>query len=154
MKLEIKSEWLLRMAAKEGDGIVSVGGLVSRVGNEPLALAAPAAERTALAQLVEWQRRKLRLTVEQVAGKADVEVEDVLVLEQGEGCTDPRTIYQLAQALKLPTDKLMLLAGLVAQRDSHLEKAAVRFAARSASIEALTPEQTEALEEFVKILAE
>jgi hypothetical protein len=150
MNLKIKSDWLLEKAEKEGDGIVSAGGLVSRIEEESQVLAAPSTERAAFAQLVEWQRRRLGLS----AAKADVEAEDILAIEKEEGCSDPRTIYKLADVFKLPSEKLMLLAGLVSERDPHLEKAAVRFAARSASIEALTPEQTEALEEFVKILAE
>jgi hypothetical protein len=154
MKLEIKSEWLLRKTKKEGNGIVSVGGLVCRMDQETQALPPPSTERTALAQLVEWQRRRLRLTVEQLAAQADVEIEDILIIEQGGEKTEPRTVYKLSQALKLPCEKLMLLAGLVSERDQRLERAAVRFAARSAPIEALSREQTEALEEFVKILAE
>lgn len=154
MKLDIKSDWLLQMAEKEGNGIVSVGGLVHRIEEEVQAHAIPATERTALAQLVEWQRRKLRLTVEQVAAQANVDIEEVLGIELGDGTNEPRTLFQLSQALKLPAGKLMLLAGLVSQRDPRLEQAAVRFAARSASIEALSREQTKALEEFVKILAE
>ena len=154
MKLEIGSDWLLRMAEAEGNGIISVGGLASRIEDELPATAAPSTERTALAQLIEWQRRKLRLTLEQLAAKANVDVEDVLAVERGEGSDEPRTIHQLAQALKLPSGKLMLLAGLVRRRDSHLEKATVRFAARSASMDALSKEQSEALEEFVKTLAD
>src|ERR1017187_7485749 len=39
MNLNISREWLLRMAEKEGNGIVSVGGLVARI--DPKAFAQP-----------------------------------------------------------------------------------------------------------------
>jgi transcriptional regulator with XRE-family HTH domain len=154
MNLHMTQEWLLKMAEKEGNGVVSVGGLVGRVEANALALASPATERGALAQLVEWQRRKLRWSVEDLAEKANVEVEDVLAIETGEGTPEPRTLFNLAAAINLPPQKLMHLAGLVASRDPRLEKAAVRFAARSAPIEALTADQAAALEEFVRVIAE
>lgn len=154
MKLHMTQEWLLKMAEKEGNGIVSVGGLVSRVEGGPQPPASPATERGALAQLVEWQRRKLRLSVETLAERANVEVADLLAVEKGEGTPEPRTLFNLAAAIKLPSQKLMYLAGLVSTRDPRLEKAVVRFAARSAPIEALTPEQSEALDEFVRVIAE
>lgn len=154
MKFEITSEWLLKNAEKEGDGILSVGGLVNRMEEASRILTIPATECAALAQLVEFQRRKLHLSVEHLATKAAIEIEDLLNIEHGHGCDDPRTIFNLADALRLPSEKLMLLAGLVSERDPKLERAALKFAARSASIEKLNKEEMEALEEFVKVLAE
>lgn len=154
MNLQISKEWLLRMAEKEGNGIVSVGGLIGQVKTTSQVPSAPAAERSALAQLVEWQRRKLRLTVAALANKADIELEDMLAAEKGEEIPEPRTVFKLAQALGLPIDKLMHLGGLVVKRDSKLEQAAVRFAACSAPISVLTPEEAKALEEFVRVLGE
>lgn len=154
MNLHITKEWLLKMAEKEDNGVVSIGGLVGRVEANALALASPATERGALAQLVEWQRRKLRWSVEDLAEKAGIELEDVLAIEMGEGIPEPRTLFHLAAAINLPAQKLMHLAGLVADRDPRLEKAAVRFAARSAPVEMLTAEQAAALEEFVRVIAE
>lgn len=40
-------------------------------------------ERGALAQLVEWQRRKLRWSVEILAERANVELEDILAIRVG-----------------------------------------------------------------------
>ena len=48
----------------------------------------------------------------------------------------------------------MHLARLVCTRDPRLEKAAVRFAAKSSPVESLTTEETAALEEFVRVMAE
>ncbi|HUE13702.1 MAG TPA: helix-turn-helix transcriptional regulator [Planctomycetaceae bacterium] len=154
MKLDMKPEWLLRMAEKEANGIVSVGGFACGFGESNAGMSAAATDRAALAQLVEWQRRKLRLSVEQLATQANVEIEEILLIEKGKGSVEPRTVVNLSNTLKLPTKKLMQLAGLVSPRDPGLERAAVRFAARSAPIDALTPEQSAALEEFVKSLAQ
>jgi len=48
----------------------------------------------------------------------------------------------------------MHLVGLVSTRDPRLEKAAVRFAAKSAPVEALTTEESAALEEFGCVMVE
>lgn len=72
MKLNINPDWLLRMAEKEGNGIISVGGLVTRI-------AADAATQTSPAiQLSDWIRsfpvsmmRKLRFTL--AKGVSDAE---------------------------------------------------------------------------------
>lgn len=154
MELKIQREWLAKMAEKEANGIISVGGLVSLAEKASKEQAVCATERSALSQLVQWQRRKLRLTIEALAKQADVDLEEVLTIESGDGALEARTIYKIAEALKLPATKLMTLAGLVTERDPSLGNAALRFAACSAPIEALTPEETKALEEFVRALGE
>ena len=153
MKLDIQTDWILRMAEKEANGIVSAGGLLTRVEKKHGARSVSSTECAALAQLVELQRRKLRLSVEQLAEQAGVEIEEVLAIEQGNGTVDPRTVKQLSVVLKLPAEKMILLAGLDSNRDTELEKAAIRFAARSAPAMALSAEENAALEEFVKVLA-
>ncbi|HKI37051.1 MAG TPA: hypothetical protein VKA46_34680 [Gemmataceae bacterium] len=49
---------------------------------------------------------------------------------------------------------LLELAGFVEARDSRLREATVRFAAHSEPVADLLPEEREALEEYVKALAE
>jgi HTH-type transcriptional regulator, competence development regulator len=112
-------------------------------------------EWLALAKLVELRRRQCRLSVEDLATRADVDLEDIVNIERGEGSVpEPRTVHQIAGVLKLPERRLLQLAGLVVARDNRLREATVRFAARSESIEELRPEELEALEEYVKVLAE
>src|SRR5260221_8000182 len=107
MELKIQREWLARMAEKEGNGIVSVGGLVTLAEKTSKEQAVCATERTALSQLVQWQRRKTRLTVEALARKADVDLEEGLMIESGNGSPEARTMYKIAEALKLPANKLI-----------------------------------------------
>lgn len=109
----------------------------------------------ALAKLVELRRRQMRLSVEALARQADIDLEDIVSIERGEGSVpEHRTIHQIAQVLKLPERRLIELAGLVEASDGKFHEATVRFAARSESIEELRPEELEALEEYVKVLAE
>jgi transcriptional regulator with XRE-family HTH domain len=154
MKLKIQREWLAKMAQLEDNGIVSVGGLVTLAEQTSKEHNLGATERSALSQLMQWQRRKLRLTVEALAKKADVDLDEVLMIENGHESPEARTIFKIAGALQLPPNKLMTLAGLVEDRDPSLGNAALRFAACSAPVKALTPDEAKALEEFVRALGD
>jgi hypothetical protein len=146
--------WLRSKAAEEGNGIVSVGGLVCTLARNEEESKAQLAERVALAKLVELRRRQYRLSAEALAKKADVDLEDVLSVERGEGIVPgPQAVQRLAQALELPEPKLLELAGLVPAQDARLREASVQFAARSGPVAILLPEEREALEEFVGVLA-
>lgn len=64
LELKIQREWLAKMAEQEANGIVSVGGLVTLAEQASKEYKIGATERSALSQLVQWQRRKLRLSVD------------------------------------------------------------------------------------------
>ena len=154
MKLEITKEWLLQGAKKDDDGVIGVGGLGHRLQESTTVVPLPTAEKSAVSTLVELQRRKLRYSVSRLAEEADVDVADIVSIEHRGICGDPRTMHKIAHVLKLPVPSLIRLSGLAEDRDPRLEAAAIRFAAKSAPMERLTREETEALEEFVRILAE
>jgi transcriptional regulator with XRE-family HTH domain len=146
--------WLRAKAEGEDNGIVSVGGLVCALARREGESKAQLAERVALAKLVELRRRQYRLSAEALAKKADVDLEDVLSIERGEGAVPgPQAVHRLAQALELPEPRLLELAGHVPTRDGRLRAATVRFAARAEPVALLLPEEREALEEFVGVLA-
>jgi len=65
---------------------------------------------------------------------------------------EAETIRRLAQALSLPEERLLTLAGRNGATDSNIQEAAARFAARSEPIKQLSPEEREALQEFVQFL--
>jgi hypothetical protein len=67
---------------------------------------------------------------------------------------EPRTVYQLAKTLELPSERMLELSGNLVVCDSSLGQEAVRFAARSESVEKLSKDEQRALEEFVKFLSE
>jgi len=86
---------------------------------------------------------------------ADVDLGELVKIESDESFKPtPRTIHQLAEFLKLPAKKLMVLAGLLQVKDFGLQQASVRFAARSEPVEDVSPEEHAALEEYVKFLNE
>jgi hypothetical protein len=73
----------------------------------------------------------------------------IIKASQGADEGDFRNLRGVASARKLQD-----LAGLIARRDSRLSRAAARLATRSAPTAQLDPEGRDALEEFVKALAE
>jgi len=146
------SEWLLRKADEEAGCNISVGGLVSKLANRP---ATSAAKRLAFRRLISLRRRDLGLSIEELSQMSGASLLDLIRAERDEDFEpEPRLVYQLARILKLPDAKMMQLAGLSAANEQGFGDIAVRFAARSEPVERLTPTEHEALEEFVKFLAE
>jgi HTH-type transcriptional regulator, competence development regulator len=146
--------WLRAKAAEEDNGIVSVGGLVCALAQGEAESKAHRAGRVALAKLVELRRRQYRLSAEDLARKADVDLEDVVGIERGEATVpEPRTMHRLARALELPEQRLLELAGLEPAQDARLREATVRFVSQSEPVASLLPQEQAALEEFVGHLA-
>ena len=144
-------DWLRKMAAKEDNAVISAGGLAAELEERM-----PPAQHTSIpvfARLIELRRRERRLTIEQLASRADIDVEEILAIESGERSDlEPRTIYQLAKVLDLPAPRLLQLSGMAHTKSNALGEAVIRFAARSKTGEKLTKEEHEALEEFVRFL--
>jgi len=162
--LNLTSEWAQFEAKNDLDtGFTSVGGLACRMAAqstpEPRVSACQSqagadSHRVSLAKLVELSRRKLRLSVEELASKADIDLVELLAIEKAEPVDpSPRTIYQLAPVLCIRAELLMELAGLVAPRTTGLAHSAVRFAARSEPMEALSSDEDAALSWFVEELS-
>jgi transcriptional regulator with XRE-family HTH domain len=155
VELNTNKEWLLRNAAEDDGGAVSVGGLAQMLGLlEPPHLVESAA-KTAFARLIELRRRERGLSLETLAAKADVDLAAVLAIEQDiDVVPEPRIVLQLAQVLDLPPQRLLQLSGLSQSQDASLEKAAVRFAARSQPVDELSAQEHDALNELVKVICE
>lgn len=145
-------DWLQNAARAEAEeGSFSVGGLAVRLG----VLQAEEPRPSVFSQFVEFGRRRMRLTLEQLAEKADVDIEELVLIERGE-CEAPsaRTVHNLAQAFHLPTGAVAEVAGLVRVRNKRLEHAAYLFAARSEPTALLSEEEDHAYQEFVKVIVE
>lgn len=171
-KLNISTtpEWARAQARLEpGSGITSVGGLAHRlsgleeikgpdqgkesspVANTPLSTDP---KRQSLGKLIELSRRRMRLSVEQLADRATVDLAELFAIEKAEEINpEPRTIYQLAQVLQLRAEPLLELAGLVEARSTGFNDLSVRFAARCEPMEGLTRQEEEALNWFVRELS-
>jgi transcriptional regulator with XRE-family HTH domain len=145
-------EWLLKMAKIEDTcPSVSVGGMACE-----LDLLAPARSdvQRIFGRLVEFARRQLGMSVEQLANAADIELSEIVEIEMHvEPIPRVRTVVQLAKALKIPEGRLMEVAGLATPRP-EISHAALKFAARSEPTSKLTNNEREALDEFVKVLVE
>lgn len=138
---------------------ISVGGLISTLDPtcqaDITSVAKVETTKTAFVRLLQLARRQRRLSLEQLAEKADVDLAELLKIETDETFTPAlRTVHQLASVLDLPAKKLMVLAGLLQMKDPSLQQASVRFAARSEPSSDVSPEEHAALEEYVKFLNE
>lgn len=79
-------------------------------------------KRFALLLLLCGLRRKLRLTVDQLAEKADVDRDEIIGLEREPGFkAEPRTLHKLAGFFELPAEGLLQLAGAVNQVPREIE---------------------------------
>jgi transcriptional regulator with XRE-family HTH domain len=155
MKLERSKEWWIARARREGDAVVGAGLLARDPALESRSLAAGEEARIAFGRFVHLMRRRRGYSMEQLAEQADLEPSELLVIEDDvHYVPGPRTVYKLAETFDVPQQRLMQLAGLAAANDAGLAREAVRFAARSESIEKLTAEESAALEAFVAVLSE
>jgi HTH-type transcriptional regulator, competence development regulator len=154
IELNVDSKWLARNASEDAGSCVSVGGLASKLGLFA-SRHVPQVSQTAFARLIELRRREKGLSTECLAESADIELEEIVSIEQGDDAgIEPRTVFNLATVLNLPPKKLMQLAGLTEATDEQFHKAAVRFAARSKPISALSKEEQAALSELVRAMSE
>jgi HTH-type transcriptional regulator, competence development regulator len=165
MKLNLSNEWLAKRAVEEEGHEVSAGHLdvdklfaetkaveTTNIQLVPSELEGP---RTAFGRLINLCRRRKGIRLDQLAKTADVDLAELVTIEQDvRYIPEPRTVYQLAKTFDLPNDRLLQLSGNVVARDSHLGQEAVRFAARADSVDKLSKDEQQALEEFVKYLSE
>lgn len=161
MKMNQTPEWLQKMAELEDGCCVSAGGLPAQMGmlqpprtdrEQPVAFDA---RRIALARFVEFSRRKSRLSVEQFASRANLDVAEVLQAEDADAAApEPRVVFAVASFLRVDPRKLMELAGHITPRDAKLQDEAVRFAAWSQGNEPLSSEEERILSQFARVIVE
>jgi HTH-type transcriptional regulator, competence development regulator len=155
MKTIDEDAWIIQKADEEANAFVSVGVPSAFVDRPPALTPEAFATRVSFAKFVEFTRRRLRLTREQFSTRSKVPLEELVCIEEDDGFqTSPRTIYLLAEFLKISHMKLLALAGLAEAKDPGFNDAAVRFAAKSEPIRTLSREEQQALDEFVKFLSD
>jgi HTH-type transcriptional regulator, competence development regulator len=157
MKLHYPKAWFERSAEIEGD--TEVGAGIPPFASASTELHAQDITvldtRIALGQFVSLWRRNHGWNAETLAAEAGIDIAEVLEIEHDPHCEpEPDAIYKLAEVFRVPPRRLMEVAGLVENRTSTLREHAVRFAARSEPIAALTDIEKEALEAFVAALSE
>lgn len=160
MKIKVTKEWCVTMASLEENSEIGAGQLAMEL--DPRFFERHESDsqevdnpRVAFGQFVSALRRRMSLTIEQLSDDLDVDTDELVLIERDVDYTpEPRTIHRLAKTFNIPIQRLLQLSGLATSKDPHLYQEAVRFAARSASIERLTNEETVALESFVRFLSE
>lgn len=163
MKMNLSKDWLRQRAAQEEKAEVSAGTLeIDRLAptrpSNVISIQSSAESESpnpAFGRLINLWRRKKGLRIEVLADKARIDLAELIEIERNLNFVpEPRTVYQLAKTLDLPSERMLELSGNLVVRDSNLGKEAVRFAARSESVEKLSKDEQMALEEFVKFLSE
>jgi HTH-type transcriptional regulator, competence development regulator len=159
MRLERSKEWWMARARREGDAAISAGLMAldpaPEVRPSSTQMGAGEEARIAFGKFVHLMRRRRGFSMEQLADAADLEASELLVIEADvHYVPEPRTVFKLAQTFEVSQGRLMQLAGLAAANDAGFREQAVRFAARSESVEKLTPDESSALEAFVAVLSE
>lgn len=159
MKMEISEEWCKHMAQLEGDAEIGAGRLaVDPVFDDEIASVAASDDKglnVAFGRFVSLMRRQHGLSLEKFADDADVDMADLLQIESGmHHKPELRTVCRLANYFNVSRSCLLQVAGLTVPKDTRLFDEAVRFAARSEPMTALTPEEGAALESFAAVLSE
>ena len=171
MRLERSKEWWIARAAREGNHLVIAGvpagdeertySLDSVSDEHPvpvpraIAVTSPPGEaHIVFGRFVNLMRRRRGLTIEAFASEAQIDASELLAIEDDvHYVPEPRTVYRLALAFKVPQERLMQLAGLAEARDPAFRTQAVRFAASADPVRQLSPEENAALENFVAVLS-
>lgn len=152
----ISAEWLLAEASFESEhGYFGVAGSSGGRESDASTSGLPDPECRsigAFAQLVEFGRRRLGWSIEDLADNASVDLEELVEIERSDAKPSPRTLHRLAGVLQLPAERLAEVAGLVRARDEQLEDAIYRFAARSEPNSSLNPQEEDAYNSFVSVL--
>ena len=161
MKINVTQAWCKKMAgfeasAEVGAGLLAIDPILDD-GNPVSGRSENFGDETrfALQRFVELSRRSMNLSVEKLAERADIDLSELIALETDiHHLPEPRTLYQLAQVFNVSQSKLMELSGLTQPKDIHYLEEAVRYAARSESIEKLTTEEQAALDGLISVLSE
>jgi transcriptional regulator with XRE-family HTH domain len=156
MKMNTDKNWLRRMAEKEADCFVSVGGLIGSLEEREKASKGNVIPmKPAFVRFVQLARRDKRLSMEEFAERVDVDLAELMKIETEEHYKPAlRTVHKIAEFLNVPEKKLLALAGLLKAKDPQFQTAALKFAARSAPVEKLSQQEHSDLEEIVKLLCE
>lgn len=157
MTFEITKAWCQSAGTRE-DGLDIAAGVIAAdptFHQDSGADGNPEASRLALGRFINLMRRGQGMSIEDLAQKADIELGDLFSLENNASFQpDARTLYQLSEIFDVSQEKLMGLSGLTHSNDNEYVEEAVRYAAKSASVEVLTVEETTILHGFISVLSE
>lgn len=171
MLTRVTNEWLRRRIEKDPDVETEAGLPITkpeilqafvpekrtRAPERPRAPAEPAkaAEGNVLGTLLRQLRRRDKMPLARLATEVRVPEDELVAIEEDRSfMPKPRTIYQLALYYKLPPQALYRLSPAAPERNTTLDEAAVRFAARSDNLSKLSAEERKRLNDFIKVLSD
>lgn len=144
-------QWYARMIQETLDDDFVVGPAFDAKAKEDAHAEQPLT--VAFGLLVKLSRRAKRLSVEELAEKLSVDADELQCIEhKPEFRARPRTISKVANFFELPVAEVMKLAGAAVSNDVSFNSNALKFAAHSDDMAALTREEQEALKSFVRYL--
>jgi transcriptional regulator with XRE-family HTH domain len=159
MKFNIPASWYEAVDKFDEGVTVGAGGLAGHASPELAAQHAHVGRddgRIAFYQFVTLARRGRGMSVEELASEADIDLGELLAMEQHDShfIPDTRSVYQLANVFSVSRPKLMALAGLTRPKDDDVIGEAMKFAARSVSVQTLSDAERAILEGYVSLLNE
>lgn len=159
MKLLISKDWLRRKILADRDIDIEAG--------PPLSTEVPESDvavigeqkvvqlRVALGVLVRQLRLRYRLSIAELAQRAEISEDELRCVEHDPHYTArPRLIRHLSSYFNVSLANLSQIAGATHAVNRSLYNTAVRYAAHSDDMSALTEEESRALDAFVAMLNE
>ncbi|WP_298987326.1 helix-turn-helix transcriptional regulator [uncultured Roseibium sp.] len=166
MKLHFTSDWLRRHIETDPDLDCEAGFPLrdatplkrfveeEKVPVQPMREVAPEQKTAVLHVLVYQVRRRDKLSIEQFADRIRVDAAELRSIEEDPGYSPrPRTLHKLAEYLKVPATAVQSLTADAIIRNDNIEDAALRFAASSDDLTALSRNERQELNAFVKFLS-
>lgn len=143
MTHEISVSWSEKMLALDEPVTPGAGPLAARPHVAPEAISMRAEEtRLVFGRFVNVARRTRGLSIEALAEAADIEIAELMSIEEDPHYEpDLRSVWGLSNSLGVPQPKMMELAGLAVAKETHWIEEVTRYAARSAPIRDVTPDE-------------
>ena len=164
MKLLFSNDWLRKTIPTDPDDEPEAGGTIDPSVYEAQRHSENTAVigernvvqlRIALGTLVRQLRLKEGLSIVELAQRTDVSEDELRLVEHDPHYTArPRLIFQLSEYFKVQLVNLSQMSGTTHAVNRALYNEAVRYAARSDDVSALTDEERQALDAFVSMLNE
>lgn len=153
MNLQFDKTWLRARISAEPDMDYEIG-VENDHNQEVIVEGEPPSGANILGAVVVQIRRRDRMTVAQLADTVRVDEEEISSIEKDPHFTpEPRTLHQLSSYMKVPAVSLMRLTPDAANSDDEFHDVALKFAASSEDLSALSRAERRRLNEFVKFLA-
>lgn len=104
---------------------------------------------------LEMLRRRDRLSREDLASKADIDLDEIVQMETNPHHeVSPRSLYQLERCFKLEENLLGRLSGAVTTIDREVQDNIVRYAAQAKHASHLNDEESRILNEVIIMLSQ